>query len=80
LARHFDLPIIVANINGKRGYDELLCPSAVTEHAINTVHISFEAKIIKYALNNFPDQYRSMTSVPSSKLKYPASVYQQLGL
>jgi hypothetical protein len=80
LARHLDLPIIVANLNKKRGYDVERCPSAVTEQAINTVHISFEAKIIKHAVDNFPDQYRSMTSAPSSKLEYPASVYQQLGL
>ena len=79
-ARHLDLPLIVANLNKKRSYDADRCPSAVTEHPIPTVHISFEARIIKYSLNNFPDQYRSTTLAPNSKLAYPASVYQQLGL
>src|SRR6266849_4005785 len=29
LARKKDIPIIVANLNGKRGYDTDLCPSAI---------------------------------------------------
>ncbi|HEY5990600.1 MAG TPA: TIR domain-containing protein [Streptosporangiaceae bacterium] len=59
LARRLDIPMIVANINGRRGYDANRCPSAVTETDTNTVHISFEAKIIKYALDDYPDYYHS---------------------
>lgn len=80
LARRLDIPIVVANLNNRRGYDADRCPSVVTENTINTVHVSFEARIIKHALDNFPNQYRSMTSAPSSMLEYPASVYRQLGL
>jgi len=80
LARRLDIPIVVANIDGQRGYDGDRCPAAVTENQINTVHVSFQPKIIKHALDNFPNQYRTMTSTPNSMLVYPASVYQQLGL
>jgi hypothetical protein len=80
LARRLDIPMIVANRNKRRGYDEDRCPSAVTEHPIPTVHVSFEAKIIKHALDHFPDEYRSMKLPPNSMLEYPASVYRQLGL
>jgi hypothetical protein len=79
LARRLDIPLVVANINRLRDYDPTRCPSAVTENEINTVHISFEAKIIKHALDHFPDEYRTITR-PSSKLAYPASVYRSLGL
>ena len=47
----------------------------------NAVHISFRMKIIKYALDYFPNYYNS--TVDKTKIEdwhYPASVYKDLGL
>jgi MTH538 TIR-like domain (DUF1863) len=80
LARRLDIPVVVANLNKKRGYDANRCPSAVTDNPVSTVHVSFESRIIKHALNYFPNEYRSMKLAPSSTLEYPASDYRQVGL
>src|SRR2546421_9707481 len=45
LARQKDIPIIVANLNGKRSYDADLCPFAIGRE-VYTMHVSFNAKII----------------------------------
>lgn len=80
LARRLDIPIIVANLNGQRVHDESRCPSTV-EDGVCTVSISFEQKIIKYALDQFPDWYRTNKRVQQShSLNYPPTLYQQLGL
>jgi hypothetical protein len=80
LARRLDVPIIVANLNGKRVYDESRCPSTVKD-LVCTVHISFEQKIIKHALSNFPGWYHANKRTQQNHtLSYPASAYQQLGL
>jgi len=82
LARRLNCPIIVANLNKARTYDDRLCPAAVKDSAI-TVHISFEQKIISYALGQFPDWYKANKGTAKyrdHKLSYPASVYRDLGL
>jgi hypothetical protein len=56
LARKKDIPIVVANLNKKRRYDSALCPSAIGSE-VYTMHVAFQAKIIQYALDNFPDAY-----------------------
>ena len=44
LARKKDIPLIVANLNGKRDYDPDLCPSAVGKE-VYTIHVAFYAKL-----------------------------------
>lgn len=80
LARRLDIPIIVANLNKMRVYDSSRCPAAI-EDGTNTVHISFEQRIIKHALENYPGWYHAnKRSIRDHKLSYPASVYTNLGL
>jgi hypothetical protein len=80
LARRLDIPIIVANLNKQRRYDPSRCPSAV-EDGTNTVHVSFEQKIIKYALSQYPDWYHANKhTLRNHGLSYPASVYMDLGI
>ncbi|WP_370943287.1 TIR domain-containing protein [Amycolatopsis sp. cg5] len=80
LARRLDIPIIVANLNDKREYDPTRCPSSV-EDGVNTVHISFQQKIIKHALDHYPDWYHAnKRSVMNHGLSYPDSTYRSLGL
>jgi len=79
LARKKDLPIIVVNLNGNREYDEDLCPSAVGAE-VYTMHVSFNAKIVQYALDNFPDAYTKNKNEKKGNYWYKASVYEDLGL
>jgi hypothetical protein len=78
IARKRDVPIIVANLNGKRKYDKKLCPAAV-EDGVRTVHIAFEQKAIRHALKNFPDWYhanKNKSKYQDHTLSYPDSIYE----
>ncbi|MDQ3818599.1 MAG: hypothetical protein M3362_13100 [Acidobacteriota bacterium] len=73
-----DLPIIAVNLNGLRGMDSDLCPPILRKEYV--VHVPFKMKIIKYALDNFPDEYHLRTPTEKGPRVYPDSVYRQLGL
>ncbi len=81
LARKKDLPIIVVNLNGKRTHDISLCPSAVEDETY-TVHIPFGQKIMKYALNEFPDDYNGTRdrATKGHRFHYKDHIYTQLGI
>ena len=79
LARKKDIPIIVVNLNEDRTYDSDLCPSAIG-HDVYTMHISFNAKIIQYALDHFPSAYDSYKNEKNGNYYYKDSVYEGLGL
>lgn len=79
LARKKDIPIIVANLNKERGYDAYRCPSAIGSE-VYTMHVAFYAKIIKYALDNFAEEYYEYKSKRPGNWKYNDSVYKELGL
>ena len=79
LARKKDIPIIVANLNKKRGYDDELCPSTIKDN-VYTIHVSFELKIMQYALDNFPDDYRDNKDGKNHNYLYKDSVYERLGM
>src|SRR5207248_3262448 len=53
VAQDLDLPIIAVNLNGKRECDYDLCPPIIRDEFV--VHVPFKAKIIRHALDNFPD-------------------------
>jgi hypothetical protein len=79
-ARYLELPIIVANLNDKRRYDPNRCPAAI-ENGKGAVHISFKAKIIKYALDNWPAFHnQDQVGVLDDVWHYRDSIYQGLGL
>lgn len=73
------LPIIVVNLNGMRSMDSARCPSLAKETL--AVHISFNAKIMQHALDNWPtsnvDLKRDRKSGP---YYYNDNVYRGLGL
>ena len=79
LARKKNIPIIVVNLNNKRSFDEKLCPLWVLKDNITTVHVSFKSKIIKHAMNNFPNEY-NQNNRDGAKRYYRDSVYESLGL
>jgi nicotinic acid mononucleotide adenylyltransferase len=70
------LPIIVVNLNGKRSRDSDLCPAILSDEL--AIHISFNQKIIEYALNNWEASdanYRR--DGKSGPYYYPDSVYEK---
>jgi hypothetical protein len=79
-AHGISLPIVVANLNNRRGYDDTRCPSEVLEGNVYTVHIPFERAIVKYAVDNVPNHYRQNRQEGGAARAYPGSVYRQLGL
>lgn len=82
LARKLEIPIIVVNLNKSRSYDDARCPSTVKD-MVTTVNISFELQIIRHALDQFPDWYKTNRGNPiyqDHKLTYPTRVYNRLGL
>ena len=78
VAQRLDLPIIAVNLNGKRRYDSDLCPPILRDEYV--VHISFKAKIIKYALDNFPSEYHSRKPSDGGNRHYGDDVYKKIGL
>ena len=79
LARKKDIPIIVANLNGKRDYDADRCPSAIGSD-VYTMHVSFNASIIQYAMDHFAEEYYEYKDKRPGNYRYKESVYQELGL
>src|SRR5438270_176478 len=79
LARKKDIPIIVANLNKKRGYDPDRCPLAIGSE-IYTMHVAFYARIIQYALNDFAEKYYEYKDTIVGNYRYKDSVYEELGL
>jgi hypothetical protein len=77
LRRH--LPIIVVNLNGKRSMDEDKCPPILQDKL--AVHISFNAKIMQHALENWPNDYENLTKQEKAGPRfYNETVYKRLGL
>lgn len=78
VALKLDIPVIAVNLNENRTYDSDLCPGILRDKY--TVHISFNAKIIKYALDNFPDEYARRNPSEGGNRYYNADIYRKLGL
>ena len=74
-----DIPIIACNTNGSRHLDSDRCPPVIRDHLV--MHVSFNAKILQYALENWPAQYRNLrVSGGSGPYYYEPSIYQGFGL
>jgi hypothetical protein len=70
------IPIIVVNLNGARQLDQERCPPLL--RGTSTLHISFKAKIMKYAMDEFYENFPKYRQ--KIDMYYPDSVYQSLGL
>lgn len=74
-----ELPIIVVNLNGKRDLDTALCPPIVRNEL--AIHISFNASILQYALENWPGfSIQARADGRTGPFHYTPSVYTRLGL
>lgn len=73
------LPIIAVNLNGMRMQDPDRCPPIIREEL--AVHVSFNAAIMQYALENWPGFVDSLKKEGKSGPYYfKSETYQKLGL
>lgn len=74
-----ELPIIVVNVNKIRGVDNERFPSALRGYP--TVSISFNVKIMQYALERWAESHRRhLSNGENSAYFYVKNVYDTLGL
>ena len=78
IAQNLSIPIIAVNLNKKRKYDDDKCPAILRNKYV--VHISFNSKIIKHALDNFPGEYRKRAKDDVGNRHYNSPTYKELGL
>ena len=80
LALELGLPIIAVNLNEKRAQDPDRCPPIIRDEC--AVHIPFKMKAIKFALDNWPSEFRRMDAAAKAKgaRRYSDEQYKKLGL
>jgi hypothetical protein len=69
------IPIVVANLNKHRSFDEARCPRILD--GAGAMHVAFGARIIKFALDNYaedPKEYKTATN-----WYYSDKIYRDLG-
>ena len=74
-----EIPIIVVNLNKKRSKDSDLCPAILNNQL--AIHISFNQKIIEYAINYWEQtdkHYRKINE--KGEYYYKETLYKELGL
>lgn len=84
LALEKNFPIIAVNLNKKIAFDSKLCPPILRDEI--AIHISFRAKIIKYAMENWPKRHFALQKEYAKDEEYKKygqykeEVYKDLGL
>ena len=74
-----DIPIIGVNLNGLRELDKERCPPIIRNEL--AIHISFNAAIMQYALENWPDSHIShRKKEETGGYHYRETVYEELDL
>lgn len=74
----FNLPIVVANLDGDRKVDPNFIPSPLLNAGYHTLSVSFQPAIIKFALDNYAIDYA--TAGRTGPHFYEEHVYSKLGL
>jgi hypothetical protein len=74
----FDLPVVVANLDGRRSIVKGFIPSPLLDSAYYTLSVSFQPAIIKYALDGYAPKYAG--SDKSGPHYYKDEIYKSLGL
>lgn len=70
------IPIIAVNLNGWRRMDEERCPPLLRNTP--TVHVSFKARIIRHAMDDFCENFVSFKE--KKDLYYSDETYSAMGL
>lgn len=80
--RRRGLPVVFANLNGSRDVQRLKLPETLAS-VYYTVSVSWQPKIIMYALDNYVNEFQNNLAVDNPKMGpqyYRDSVYKDLGL
>lgn len=73
------IPVIGVNLNGLRWMDEGRVPPLLRDQL--AIYVSFNARILQHALDNWPDDYQRLArQAVSGPYYYVESVYRALGL
>ncbi|WP_433475015.1 TIR domain-containing protein [Spirillospora sp. CA-142024] len=73
-----DLPVIIANLDGDRFIDENFIPQRFIDDDYYTLSVSFQPRIIRYALDNYAPAYA--VSNKKGAHYYKAETYRKIGL
>jgi len=76
----FDLPIVVANLDGDRTVDRNFIPEPLLAANYYTVSVSFQPAIIRHALDKYAESYKAEKSTKRGPHQYPAITYSNLGI
>jgi hypothetical protein len=74
-AMSLGIPLVAVNLNKKRQIDNEFCPPII--RGTSTMHVAFGARIIKYALDDFCENYSSYKE--NVDWYYTKEVYKSLG-
>jgi hypothetical protein len=74
----FALPVVVANLDGDRRIDKSFIPTPFLTANYYTVSVSFQPKIIQFALDNYAESFAG--SDRRGPHQYPENTYSGLGL
>lgn len=74
----FNLPIVVANLDGDRTIDRNFIPDPLLEADYYTLSVSFQPKIIQFALDYYAPGFASSSS--TGPRYYKEKIYTELGL
>jgi hypothetical protein len=74
----FNLPVVIANLDGDRTVDKNFIPSPLLTANYYTVSVSFQPKIIMHALDNYVAEFVKGGKVGPHQ--YGAQTYTNLGL
>jgi hypothetical protein len=77
-AQELNLPIIAVNLNQERKFDAHRCPPLLRDEYV--VHVAFRARIIRYALDHFPNEYHRRSADAGGNRHYDDDVYKSLGI
>lgn len=77
VAQGLGLPIVAVNLNGLRKIDNDRCPPILKSK--DAMHVSFKMKIIKYALDDFCENYAQYKG-RGDDWHYKTKAYEDLGL
>lgn len=73
-----DLPVVVANLDGDRKIDRNFIPKPLLDAEYYTISVSFQPRIIQYALDDYAPGYAKSSN--TGCYYYKASLYKSLGL
>ena len=74
----YNLPIVITNLDGDRTVDRSFIPKPILDAKYHTMSVSFQTKIIMYALDNYAKTFATDSEIGC--YQYSANTYSNLRL